>query len=67
MKEPKKATAMDIMTSPTIVQLEDSLEDTLIVARKFRLQDAPVCKKGKLIGELDCFELIYGLSSSCLE
>lgn len=67
MKEPKKTTAIDIMTSPAIVQLEDSLEDTLIVARKFGLQDIPVCKKGKLIGELDCFELIYGLSSSFLE
>ncbi len=63
MKEPKKTTAMEIMISPTIVQLEDSLEDTLIVARKFELQDIPVCRKGKLIGELDCFELIYGLSN----
>jgi len=67
MKKPKEVTAKDIMTSPTIVQLEDDLEDALMVARKFEMQDIPVCEKGKLIGELDCFELIYGLSGSFLK
>ncbi len=67
LKEPKEVTARDIMTSPTIVHLEDNLEEALIIARKFELQDIPICKNGKLIGELDCFELIYGLSSSFLE
>jgi len=34
------------------------------VAKKCGLQDIPVCKDGKLVGELDCFELIYGLVKS---
>ncbi|MDP6670575.1 MAG: CBS domain-containing protein [archaeon] len=67
MKKPKEFTARDVMASPTVVHLEDDLEDALTVAIKFKMQDIPVCKKGKLIGELDCFELIYGLSSSFLE
>ena len=67
MKKPKEITARDIMASPTIIQLEDNLEEALVVARKFEMQDIPVCEKGKLIGELDCFELIYGLSGSSLK
>ncbi len=61
-KKQKKVTAVDLMILPTIVQLEDNLEVALTVATKFGLQDIPVCHKGKLVGELDCFELIYGLS-----
>ncbi len=61
-KKQKKTTAVDIMILPTVVQLEDPIEDALTVAIKFGLQDIPVCHKGKLVGELDCFELIYGLS-----
>jgi len=64
LKQQKKDCAADIMVEPTIVQLEDTLEDALIVARNCGLQDIPVCKNGKLVGELDCFELIYGLIKS---
>ncbi|GEM_PF-1469758 len=61
LKQQKKDCAGDIMVKPTIVKLEDTLEDALIVAKNCGLQDIPVCKDGKLVGELDCFELIYGL------
>ena len=64
LKQQKKECAEDIMIEPTMVQLEDTLEDALIVARKCGLQDIPICENGKLIGELDCFELIYGLIKS---
>jgi len=64
LKQKKIKCASDIMIQPTIIQLGDSLEDALIVAKKCGLQDIPVCEKGKLIGELDCFELIYGLIKS---
>lgn len=63
-KKQKNITAVDLMILPTIVQLEDNAEDALTVAIKFGLQDIPVCHKDKLVGELDCFELIYGLSKS---
>lgn len=61
LKKRKKDCARDIMIKPTIVRLEDNLEDALIVAKKCGLQDIPVCENGKLVGGLDCFELIYGL------
>ena len=64
LKQKKKDCAVDIMVEPTIVRLEDTLEDALVVAKNCGLQDIPVCKAGKLIGELDCFELIYGLVKS---
>ena len=57
-------TAKDVMTEPEIVKLDDSLEDALRVAEVFKIQDIPVCKNGKLVGELDVFELVYGLMKS---
>lgn len=57
-------TAKDVMTEPGIVKLDDSLEDALRVAKVFKIHDIPVCKKGKLIGELNAFELVYGLMKS---
>ncbi len=59
----KKAikTAKDVMIEPETVTLDDDLEDALRVAKVFKIQDIPVCEKGKLVGELDAFELVYGL------
>lgn len=64
LRKKKIECASDIMIQPAFVQLGDTLEDALIVAKKCGLQDIPVCENGKLIGELDCFELIYGLIKS---
>jgi len=56
--------AKDVMIQPEIVMLDDELEDALRTAEVFRIQDIPVCKDGKLVGELDAFELVYGLMKS---
>lgn len=56
--------AKDIMIQPEIVMLDDELEDALRTAEVFKIQDIPVCKNGKLVGELDAFELVYGLMKS---
>jgi len=61
-KDIKKA--KDIMIEPQIVKLDDSLEDALRVAKVFKIQDIPVCEEGKLVGELDAFELVHGLVKS---
>ena len=57
-------TAKDVMIEPQIVKLDDNLEDAMRVAKVFKIQDIPVCEKGKLVGELDAFELVYGLVKS---
>jgi CBS domain-containing protein len=57
-------TAKDVMIQPEIVMPDDELEDALRTAKVFKIQDIPVCKNGKLIGQLDAFELVYGLMKS---
>ena len=64
MKKESIKTAKDVMIDPGIVKLDDDLEDALRVVRIFKLHDIPVCEKGKLIGELDAFELVHGLLES---
>ncbi|MFH1445159.1 MAG: CBS domain-containing protein [Nanoarchaeota archaeon] len=61
MKRDSIKTAKDVMIEPKIVMTDDNLEDALRVAKIFKLQDIPVCKNGKLVGELNAFELVYGL------
>ena len=56
--------ARDMMFEPEIVNPDDELEDALRVARVSKMSDIPVCEEGMLIGELDAFELVYGLMSS---
>ena len=56
--------AKDVMFEPEIVKLDDELEDALRVAKVSKINDVPVCEKGKLVGELDAFELVYGLMKS---
>jgi CBS domain-containing protein len=55
--------AEDVMIEPTeTVTIDDDVETALRKADNLGIQDVPVCKKGKLIGELDAFELVYGLN-----
>lgn len=60
----KVKTAKDVMIEPETVTPDDDLEDALRTAKVFKLHDIPVCKKGELVGELDAFELVYGLMVS---
>ena len=53
--------ARDIMRPAISVSLDDDLDDALCAAKAGNLQDLPVCKNGKVIGELDCFELLDGV------
>ena len=64
LKKNNIKTAKDVMIEPEIVTLDDNLEDALRTAKVFKLHDVPVCEKGKLVGELDAFELVYGLMIS---
>lgn len=57
----KDMKARDIMRSPITISLDDTLDDALRAAKTGNLQDLPVCKDGKVVGELDCFELLDGL------
>jgi CBS domain-containing protein len=64
LKKDNIKTAKDVMAEPGMVRLDDDLEDALRTAKVFKIQDVPVCENGKLIGELDAFELVYGLMKS---
>lgn len=64
LKKNKIKTAKDIMVEPEMVALDDDLEDALRTAKVFKIHDVPVCENGKLVGELDAFELVYGLMVS---
>jgi len=57
----KDLKARDIMRSAISVSLDDELDDALRAAKAGNMQDLPVCKDGKVVGELDCFELLDGL------
>ncbi len=65
LKGDRLKTAEDVMVEPKeAVTLDDSMETGLRKAVILGMRDVPVCKNGKLIGELDVFELVYGLSKS---
>jgi predicted transcriptional regulator len=57
----KDLKAKDIMKVVISVSLDDDLNNAFRAAIVSKLQDLPVCEKGKLVGELDCFELLEGL------
>ncbi|MFH1224272.1 MAG: CBS domain-containing protein [Candidatus Diapherotrites archaeon] len=57
----KGMTATDIMKPVIAVSPDDDLEDALRAAAAAKLQDLPVCRGGKVVAALDCFELLYGL------
>ena len=50
--------ACHIMGSPYQVRLDDSLEDALRIAVQSELYDIPVVDNGKVVGNLDCLEII---------
>jgi CBS domain-containing protein len=64
LKKESVKTAKDVMLQSEMVSPEDDLEDALRTAKIFKLQDMPVCRYGKLVGELNAFELVYGLMKS---
>jgi len=57
----KNLKARDIMRAAISVSLDDDLDDALRAASTTKLQDLPVCESGKIVGDLDCFELLDGL------
>lgn len=57
----KNLLARDIMGGVVTVSLDDDLDDALRAAATVKIQDLPVCKDGKIVAELDCYELLYGL------
>jgi len=54
-------TAADIMRDPEFVIPDDDLEVALKLSVMHGIEDLPVVDKGKIIGNLDCFELIKGI------
>jgi len=55
-------TAADIMRDAESVSPDDDLEDALKVSVIHNLEDLPVVENDKVIGDLDCFELIKGIT-----
>lgn len=53
--------AADIMRDAEWVKPDDDLEEALRVAVVHNLQDLPVVENDKVVGNLDCFELIRGI------
>lgn len=54
-------TAADIMRDPESVGPDDDLEEALKKSVIHSIEDLPVIDEGKVIGNLDCFELIKGI------
>lgn len=54
-------TAADIMRDPEFVGPDDDLEEALKMSVVHNIEDLPVVDEGKVIGNLDCFELIKGI------
>jgi CBS domain-containing protein len=54
-------TAADIMRDPEFVIPDDDLEEALRLSVMHGIEDLPVVDEGKVIGNLDCFELIKGI------
>ncbi|MBI1986824.1 MAG: CBS domain-containing protein [Nitrospinae bacterium] len=50
--------ASDIMVPPRWVSPQDEVEEALKLAVQHNLQDIPVVDQGKVIGNLDCFEIL---------
>ena len=56
-------TAADIMRDPEFVIPDDDLEVALKLSVMHGIEDLPVVDKGKVVGNLDCFELIKGIKA----
>lgn len=54
-------TAKDIMIEPVSVSVDDNAEEALKIAVRYELEDVPVTKRGKVIGDLNCFEILLNI------
>lgn len=62
VREAFAETAEDLMKEPISVSLDDSVDSVLKIFIDRELEEIPVLnKKGEIVGDLDCFELIFGL------
>lgn len=61
LSEARARTAEDIMMEPISVSPDDDIENALMTALQHKLRDLPVTKDGKVIGDLNCFEILEGL------
>jgi CBS domain-containing protein len=53
--------ARDIMIEPVAVAPSDDVDKALRIAVQFDLEDVPVVENDRLVGQIDCFELLHGL------
>lgn len=53
--------ASDIMQQPYSVCLEDEIEEGLRLAVQHDLKDIPVVEDGKVVGDLNCFEILLNV------
>ena len=53
--------AKDMMIEPLSVEPEDEVNEALRIAVRFDLEDLPVVQDGKVVGQIDCFEMLYAL------
>ncbi len=53
--------AADIMRDAEFVCPDDDLEEALKTSVMHSIEDLPVVDEGKVVGNLDCFELIKGI------
>ncbi len=53
--------AADIMQTPFFVSPEDEIDDALRLAVTHDLKDIPVVEGGKVIGDLNCFEILLNV------
>jgi len=56
--------AKDLMIEPLSVAPEDDVDDALRIAVRFDLEDLPVVQDGKVVGQIDCFEMLHALQSA---
>ncbi|MFQ5691707.1 MAG: CBS domain-containing protein [Nitrospinota bacterium] len=53
--------ASDIMQPPASVSPEDDIEEALRLAVTHDLKDIPVVEGGKVVGDLNCFEILLNI------
>lgn len=56
-------TAKDVMIEPVSVSVDDSVGEALKIAVRYELEDVPVTKRGKVIGDLNCFEILLSIKN----
>jgi CBS domain-containing protein len=54
-------TAADLMREAESVNPDDTMERALKIAVMHNMGDIPVVEQGKVVGNLDCFELLNGI------